>query len=41
VDIDGHVDEARIREALDDLRRQTTFLRVLGSYPRSPAPAVP
>jgi prephenate dehydratase len=41
VDIDGHVDEARIREALDDLRRQTTFLRVLGSYPRSPAPVFP
>ena len=41
VDIDGHVDETRIRDALDDLRRQTTFLRVLGSYPRSPAPAAP
>jgi prephenate dehydratase/chorismate mutase/prephenate dehydratase len=38
VDIDGHIDEGRIREALDDLRQQTTFLRVLGSYPRSPAP---
>ncbi len=41
VDIDGHVDEPRIQEALDDLRRQTTFLRVLGSYPRSPAPIAP
>lgn len=39
VDIDGHINEGRIREALDDLRRQTTFLRVLGSYPRSPDPA--
>jgi len=39
VDIDGHVEDARIREALDDLQRQTTFLRVLGSYPRSPAPS--
>jgi prephenate dehydratase len=37
-DFDGHQDEPRIREALADLRRQTTFLRVLGSYPRSPAP---
>jgi prephenate dehydratase len=41
VDIDGHINEAHVKEALDDLRRQTTFLRVLGSYPRSPAPAVP
>ncbi len=41
VDIDGHIGEARVREALDDLRKQTTFLRVLGSYPRSPAPVAP
>ena len=41
VDIDGHVGEVRVQEALDDLRRQTTFLRVLGSYPRSPAPVAP
>ena len=39
VDIDGHAEEPRIQEALADLRRQTTFLRVLGSYPRSPEPA--
>jgi len=39
VDIDGHINEARTKEALEDLRRQTTFLRVLGSYPRSPVPA--
>ncbi|HLW61648.1 MAG TPA: prephenate dehydratase [bacterium] len=41
VDIDGHVEDPQVGEALDDLRRQTTFLRVLGSYPRSPAPARP
>jgi len=41
VDIDGHINEARTTEALEDLRRQTTFLRVLGSYPRSPVPASP
>ena len=41
VDVDGHINEARTKEALEDLRRQTTFLRVLGSYPRSPAPASP
>ncbi len=39
LDFDGHTDDARVREALDDLRRYTTFLRVLGSYPPSPPPA--
>jgi len=38
-DIDGHVNDAQIKTALDEMRAQTTFLRVLGSYPRSPAPA--
>jgi len=28
-DIDGHASDARIREALEDLRGHTTFLRVL------------
>lgn len=41
VDIDGHINEPRVKEALDDLRLQTSFLRVLGSYPRSPAPVSP
>jgi prephenate dehydratase len=41
VDIDGHAEDPQVGEALDDLRRQTTFLRVLGSYPRSPVPARP
>ncbi len=41
VDMDGHASDARIREALEDLRGHTTFLRVLGSYPRSPAPPAP
>jgi prephenate dehydratase len=36
VDIDGHVAEPRIAEAVEEMRRQTTFLRLLGSYPRSP-----
>jgi len=39
VDIDGHQDDAPIRDALADMRRQTSFLRVLGSYPRSPLAA--
>ncbi len=39
LDFDGHTDDARVREALEDLRRHTTFLRVLGSYPPSPPAA--
>ncbi len=39
VDIDGHTDEAKVQDALSALRKQTSFLRVLGSYPRSPEPA--
>jgi len=39
VDFDGHASDPRIREALEDLQEQTAFLRVLGSYPRSPTPA--
>ncbi len=37
VDITGHVQDAKIRESLDDLRQKTTFLKILGSYPRSEA----
>jgi prephenate dehydratase/chorismate mutase/prephenate dehydratase len=39
VDFDGHADDAVVREALGDLRGHTSFLRVLGSYPRSPQAA--
>jgi len=41
VDIDGHVNDARIKSALGEMRARTTFLRVLGSYPRSPVPVAP
>ncbi len=34
VDFAGSVHEARCREALEELRERTVFLRVLGSYPR-------
>jgi prephenate dehydratase len=39
VDVDGHTEDAALRDALDDLRRRTAFLRVLGSYPRASRPA--
>jgi prephenate dehydratase len=38
VDFEGHQDDAQAAAALADLSRITTFLRVLGSYPRSPTP---
>lgn len=34
VDFDGHEDEERCRQALDDLSSQVLELKVLGSYPR-------
>jgi chorismate mutase/prephenate dehydratase len=33
VDFEGNVDDADVLEALTELRAQTSFLRVLGSYP--------
>ena len=35
IDIEGHVDEARVGEALTGLRRVCAAVRYLGSYPRS------
>jgi len=40
VDVDGHVDDDAMRAALADLRRHTSMLRVLGSYPKAEPPAV-
>ena len=33
VDFEGNIDDAEVLEALTELRTQTSFLRVLGSYP--------
>jgi prephenate dehydratase len=41
VDLEGHRDDPPVAEALDELSRLTTFLRILGSYPRSRTPLVP
>ncbi len=35
VDIEGHQDDDRVSRALSDLRGRVTFVKVLGSYPRS------
>ncbi len=37
VDFDGHLEDATCRAALSDLLFQTTFLKILGSYPRAAA----
>ncbi len=34
-DIEGHCDDPAIRQSLEDLEKQVTFLKVLGSYPCS------
>ncbi len=34
VDFEGHVDDLVCRQALDELKQLTNFLKVLGSYPR-------
>jgi chorismate mutase / prephenate dehydratase len=34
-DIEGHMDSQPVRNALEDLTKLVTFLKVLGSYPKS------
>lgn len=40
VDIDGHVNDPKVADALTDLVRRAVFVKVLGSYPRA-VPLVP
>ncbi|HLB01933.1 MAG TPA: prephenate dehydratase domain-containing protein, partial [Nitrospiria bacterium] len=35
VDLEGHQEDAKVRTALEELRPQCLFLKVLGSYPAS------
>ena len=35
VDLAGHIKDGEIKSSLDALRQKTTFLKILGSYPRS------
>jgi chorismate mutase/prephenate dehydratase len=35
VDIEGHAADARVAQALDELRNEAAMLKVLGSYPRA------
>jgi len=34
LDLEGHIEEPPIREAVEDLRQHCQFLKILGSYPR-------
>jgi chorismate mutase/prephenate dehydratase len=37
VDVDGHATEPNVQEALNALEQHCTFLKILGSYPKTPA----
>ncbi len=38
VDIDGHAGEDRVKQAIDELEKHCTFVKILGTYPKtSPA----
>nr|MDQ3624238.1 prephenate dehydratase [Verrucomicrobiota bacterium] len=34
VDIDGHASETKVVEALEELAKHCTFVKVLGTYPK-------
>lgn len=36
VDVDGHASEPKLREALTELEKHCTFVKTLGTYPKSP-----
>ncbi len=35
LDIEGHIEDEKVREAIDELRTYCQFLKVLGSYPKA------
>ena len=36
VDIDGHASEANVKLAIEELEKHCTFVKILGTYPRTP-----
>ncbi|MDR5694316.1 MAG: prephenate dehydratase [Armatimonadota bacterium] len=38
LDFEGHLQDSACREALEELKKYTTFLKILGSYPKVPSP---
>lgn len=37
VDIDGHAGEPQVKQALEELEKHCTFVKILGTYPKTPA----
>jgi chorismate mutase/prephenate dehydratase len=37
VDVDGHASEPKLVEALNELQGHCTFVKILGTYPKSPS----
>ena len=35
VDIEGHMDEERVKKAMEDIKGRCLFMKILGSYPGS------
>jgi chorismate mutase/prephenate dehydratase len=35
LDMEGHIEEPKVAHAIDQLKKDCMFLKVLGSYPRS------
>jgi chorismate mutase/prephenate dehydratase len=35
VDVDGHITDKKVVRALNELKKHCTFVKILGSYPRS------
>jgi chorismate mutase/prephenate dehydratase len=35
VDIEGHIEDAPITQSLETLKKQASFIKPLGSYPRA------
>ena len=36
VDIDGHASEDKVKEAIAELEKHCSFVKILGTYPKSP-----
>jgi prephenate dehydratase len=34
IDFAGHIEDKEIQKCMEDLKRKTTFVKILGSYPR-------
>ncbi len=38
IDLDGHINEKRVKEAVEELERLCSFMKILGSYPKCHGP---